>query len=105
MKRFLLDTGIAAHYVFRRHHIYDRARAEASTGNRIGICTPVLGELWYGVESSVTKEQNSRRLTRMLPDLLLWPFDEAAAAEFGRIAAFLKRIGRPMQQIDVQIAA
>jgi hypothetical protein len=37
MKRFLLDTGIASDYVNRRRGVFDRARQEASSGNRIGI--------------------------------------------------------------------
>jgi tRNA(fMet)-specific endonuclease VapC len=41
----------------------------------------------------------------MLPNLVIWPFDIAAAEEFGRIAAALRRSGRPMQQIDMQVAA
>jgi tRNA(fMet)-specific endonuclease VapC len=35
----------------------------------------------------------------------VWPFDLAAAKEFGRLQAFLRRTGRPMQEIDVMIAA
>jgi len=34
-----------------------------------------------------------------------WPFDRNAAEEYGRLAAELRRIGRPMQQIDIMIAA
>ena len=37
--------------------------------------------------------------------LTVWPFDERAAQEYGRLAAELRRIGRPMQQIDVMIAS
>jgi tRNA(fMet)-specific endonuclease VapC len=40
-----------------------------------------------------------------LAELVLWPFDEEAAYEFGELFLELRRIGRPMQQIDVQIAA
>jgi tRNA(fMet)-specific endonuclease VapC len=40
-----------------------------------------------------------------LPTLTIWPYNESAAAEFGRLAATLRRLGRPMQQIDIQIAA
>lgn len=36
---------------------------------------------------------------------MLWPYDKSAAAEFGRIFNVLKKMGRPMQQIDIQIAA
>ena len=35
----------------------------------------------------------------------LWPFDEAAAFEYGRLAAELRQIGRPMQTVDIMIAA
>ena len=41
----------------------------------------------------------------MLPDLILWPYDKPAAEIYGRLAAELRRLGRPMQQIDIQIAA
>ncbi len=34
-----------------------------------------------------------------------WPYTNEAAAEFGRLFAELRRVGRPMQQIDIQIAA
>jgi tRNA(fMet)-specific endonuclease VapC len=37
--------------------------------------------------------------------LKLWPFDEDAAFEYGRIHAELMRIGRPMQVVDMMIAA
>jgi tRNA(fMet)-specific endonuclease VapC len=35
----------------------------------------------------------------------VWPYDNKAAAEYGRIFAELRRLGRPIQQIDIQIAA
>jgi tRNA(fMet)-specific endonuclease VapC len=34
-----------------------------------------------------------------------WPFDKAAAYEYGQIFAGLKRLGRPIQQVDMMIAA
>jgi tRNA(fMet)-specific endonuclease VapC len=37
--------------------------------------------------------------------LTIWPFDERAAAEFGRLRAELRRLGRPMQVLDIMIAA
>src|SRR5207249_74503 len=80
-------------------------REEVARGNRIGIGIPVLAELLYGIELSVTREKNMQRLEIALPTLTRWPFTEEAAAEYGRLAAELKRRGRPMQQIDVQIAA
>src|SRR4051794_7583139 len=105
MRRYLLDTGIAGDFVHHRRGVYERARQEVQRGNRIGICPPVLGELWDGVEYSATRERNSVRLRQMLADLILWPYDQPAAEAYGRLAAELRRLGRPMQQIDIQIAA
>jgi tRNA(fMet)-specific endonuclease VapC len=35
----------------------------------------------------------------------VWPYTNQAAAEFGRVFAELRRIGRLMQQIDIMTAA
>ena len=40
-----------------------------------------------------------------MSQLVVWPYTSEAAAEYGRIFAELRRLGRPMQQIDIQIAA
>ncbi len=50
MRRYLLDTGPAQHLINRRRGVLDRVDEERHLGNRIGICVPVLGELWSGVE-------------------------------------------------------
>jgi tRNA(fMet)-specific endonuclease VapC len=65
----------------------------------------VLGELWSGVECSASRERNLRSLRKAISWLLLWQYTEEAAAEFGRIFAELKRAGRIIQQIDMQIGA
>ena len=75
------------------------------TGAKIGICTPVLGEIVGGLEGSGSREASWEIARRRLGKLICWPYDEPAAHEFGRIIAELKRIGRPMQQIDIQVAA
>jgi tRNA(fMet)-specific endonuclease VapC len=105
MRRYLLDTGPAQDFNNNRNGVRERVDAERHLGNRIGICTPVLGELWAGLEGSATRDRNLHRLRFGLSRLILWPYDERAAEEFGRIFAELRRIGRPMQQVDIQIAA
>jgi tRNA(fMet)-specific endonuclease VapC len=105
MTRFLLDTGIAGHYIAHRRGVFEKAREEVARGNRVGIGMPVLAELWYGVELSSTRDRNSQQLRRALPTLKVWPFTEEAAEEYGRICAHLKRLGRPIGRIDIQIAA
>ena len=105
MKRYLLDTGIAQDFSTRRNGVYERADRERSRGQRIGICVPVLGELWSGVEGSATRQRNLHLLRVALSRLVIWPYTLEAAEEFGRLFVELRRIGRPMQQIDIQIAA
>jgi len=105
IRRYLLDTGIAQDFQEDRHGVRDRAIAERRLGHRVGICVPVLGELWSGVECSASRERNLRSLRSAISWLLLWHYTEDSAAEFGRIFAELKRAGRVIQQIDMQIGA
>jgi tRNA(fMet)-specific endonuclease VapC len=105
MTRFLLDSGIANDYLNRQHGVYERARAELAKGNRIGIGTPVLGELLSGIERSASRERNLKRLKTNLAAWKLWSFDQSAAVEYGRIHAELVRKGRPIQTVDAMIAA
>jgi len=105
MTRYLLDTGIAGDFINGRRGVHERARAEVSKGNRVGIAMPVLAELVYGIELSDSRDRNMQRLRVALPALRVWPFDEKAAFEYGRIAAELRRSGRPMQVVDIMVAA
>ncbi len=105
MRRYLLDTGIAGLYIDRRRGVFERARSEVSQGNWIGIAHPVLAELAYRVEGSRNRERNLQRLKLAMASWKIWPVTEEAAFEFGRIAAELRRIGRPIGQNDVMIAA
>ena len=65
----------------------------------------MLGELWSGVEGSVSRERNRHRLSVVLLRLVVWPYTNEGAEQFGRVFAELRRIGRPMQQIDIMVAA
>lgn len=103
--RLLLDSGIANDFINRRRGIYERAQAEVSQGNPIGVVVPVLAELVAGIEGSTSRDRNMKSLLLALRSWRIWPFDAPAAFEYGRIQAELLRIGRPMQIIDIMIAA
>jgi len=105
MTRFILDTGIAGYFINNLRGVRPRAMAEVRRGNRIGVVVPILGELYFGVERSATRDRNLKLLLAALGHLTIWPYTDDAAEEYGRLAAELRRIGRPMQQIDIQIAA
>jgi len=105
MKKYLLDSGIAGDYLNKRNGVFEHARREKSKGNAIGICVPVLAELAYGMEKSITRDFNLRQLNAALPTLKLWPMEKSAAFEYGKLYAELVRAGRPIPLIDVMIAA
>ncbi len=104
-RRYLLDTGIAQDYQAKRAGVRERTIEHRKNGHRIGICVPVLGELGSGVACSASQDRNLPLLRQALATLLIWPYSPEAAEEYGRIFAELKRVGRVMQQIDMQIGA
>lgn len=104
-RRYLLDSGPAQDFLFQRRGVQERVEAARRAGAKISICTPVLGEIAGGLEHSGSRDASWEIARRRLGKLLCWPYEKPAALEFGRIIAELKRIGRPMQQIDIQIAA
>jgi tRNA(fMet)-specific endonuclease VapC len=105
VSRFLLDSGIAGDFMNRRNGVYERARDEGRRGNVVGVGVPILAELFYGAENSADPERTLQRLRINIPSWRIWPFTNEAAAEFGQIRALLRRIGRPMQVVDIMIAA
>jgi tRNA(fMet)-specific endonuclease VapC len=104
-RRYLLDTGTAQDYQDRRGDVRGRVLALRRSGHRVGICAPVLGELWSGVEFSSSPERNRQSLTEALRTLAIWPFSPEAAAAYGAIYAEMRQAGRVIQQIDMQIGA
>ena len=105
MKRFLLDSN-AVNEMMSKRDPFSRQLVEARhSGARIGTCEPVVAELLYGIEFSHSRDKNMIRLGRTLHLLYCWPLDRAASHAFGKIAAELRRIGRPMQTIDMMLAA
>jgi tRNA(fMet)-specific endonuclease VapC len=66
----------------------------------------VLGELYEGAFRSHDAVRHLRNVEkRVLPALTVLSFDLEAARVFGQIAAALNRIGRPVADADLQIAA
>jgi tRNA(fMet)-specific endonuclease VapC len=105
VSRYLLDTNAAADAMFRRRGVPERVKAARAAGHDIGIGIPVLGELYAGVEFSASRDRNLEVLRRSLKLFRLWPFTPEAAEVYGRLYAKLRRNGRTIQQVDLQIAA
>ena len=105
MTRYLLDTNAMGDFIDHRKGVDARVRNTRMRGAVMGPCMPVAAELFFGAEFSASRDINRPRVVRALSRIKCWPFERKAAEEYGRIAEELRRIGRPMQQIDIMIAA
>ena len=105
MRRYLLDSGVLNDYVRRHGDVVQRVKEATDRGIHVGTATPVVAELFGGAENSQSRERSLDRLRHALAPMIAWPFERTTAREYGRIFAQLRRMGRPMQQIDIQIAA
>jgi tRNA(fMet)-specific endonuclease VapC len=72
---------------------------------QIAISTITLAELEYGVVRSRYPDRNRIALLEFLVPSALLDFDQAAAAEYGRIRSLLESEGRPMGPMDLLLAA
>jgi tRNA(fMet)-specific endonuclease VapC len=104
-RRYLLDTGPAFDFLFRRRGVEVRVEDARRQGGKLGTCMPVLAEIVAGLEASDSREASWEIARRRLGRLICWPFDKRAAYEYGRVFAELKRRGRIIQQVDMMIAA
>jgi len=105
MRRYLLDTGAAGDWIDRRGATRDRAREMSLDGHVIGTCTPVLAELWAGVEYSQSREFNMVKLRHAVAQFTEWPLTTNAANVYGRIYAEMRKKGRKIGSNDLLIAS
>jgi len=101
--RILLDTN--AYTTWKRGHpdldeIVRRAE-------HVHLSSIVLGELFFGFRCGTRFDRNRRDVDELLrsPYVSLLPVTLVTADRFGRIAAALRRKGRPIPTNDVWIAA
>lgn len=88
-------------------------RGERSLVERLSILQPgdvaissiVRAELLYGARNSGKVSANLKRLEAFFAPLILHPFDERAADQYGILRAQLRKSGRPVGGNDMLIAA
>jgi tRNA(fMet)-specific endonuclease VapC len=65
----------------------------------------VLGELLYGAFNSVKYRENEQAVRKFLSQSVLIPIDEDIAIQYADIRLKLKKIGRPIPENDIWVAA
>ena len=101
---YLLDTNTCIGHLTGRAPVITR-RLERLSPTDVALCAVVKGELLFGAHKSARPSENLQRLMTFFAPLLSLPFDDVAAAVYGRIRATLERAGTPIGPNDLLIAA
>lgn len=99
---FLLDTDVCVHLLRNTSTPREPFRRYAK---RIGISAVTYAELRFGLERSVRRREAEENLERLCRDLDIVPFDQEAAAHYGKIRQELSRRGELIRPLDLLIAA
>lgn len=102
--KYMLDTNICVYIIKKRPERVLQRFMQQSPDN-LCISAITLAELEYGIENSSFPERNRLALAMFLSGIQVLPFDDAAAEEYGKIRAKLKKAGTPVGANDMLIAS
>ena len=100
---YMLDTNICIYAIKNKP---EQVLKKIKNNIHKGICISsiTLAELQHGVEKSAYPERNRAALLQFLSILDIMTFDDMAAAEYGKICAYLQKQGKPIGTMDMLIA-
>ena len=107
----LIDTNIVSEAMKLQPDRAVIAWMNAQAWDSVYLCTPVLAELRYGIERLARgrrKNLLAAGLDRVENEVYhgrILSFDQAAAANYGRLTVNREQQGRRMEQMDALIAA
>src|SRR5574337_1090745 len=102
--RYLLDTNICI-YIARHNPPAVRARFEQLSADALAMSVVTLGELQYGAQKSQARSKALAALERLQGAIQGMPLPQAAGEHYGQIRAALERVGQPIGNNDLWIAA
>jgi tRNA(fMet)-specific endonuclease VapC len=102
--RYLLDTNTLVYLANRRSDAVAARFARLRAGEVAMSCI-TYGELRYGAEKSVKREEALATLERLAERIRVLPLNAAASAEYGRIRKEAEEVGGPLGNNDTWIAA
>jgi tRNA(fMet)-specific endonuclease VapC len=102
MPRYMLDTNICIYLMKNQPEQVAKRFAECFVGDVV-ISAITFAELEYGVAVSANRARERRNLAALAEDILVMPFDSAAASAYGPIREATRE--RKKDQLDKLIAA
>lgn len=107
----LLDTNVISEILRPNGSQTARRWLDAQPTRSVYICTPVIGELRYGLEllePGARRTRLERAYERIPAELFvdrILVFDRVAAEYFGKLRAARRKAGKPINAMDALIAA
>ena len=101
---YLLDTNSWIHFL-KHHDSTIRSRLQILQPNDVASCSVVRGELLHGAEKYGNRDRRVAIVVQTLAPFESFPFDDEAAAIFGRLRHNLEVAGQTIGPYDLQIAA
>jgi tRNA(fMet)-specific endonuclease VapC len=101
--KYLLDTNICVCMLKHVPAVISNFTKKQEYGFAISSIT--LAELEYGVCNSNSYDKNRAALISFLPLVEILPFNTAAAMQYGKICASLRKKGTLIGSLDMLIAA
>jgi tRNA(fMet)-specific endonuclease VapC len=102
--RYLLDTNTAS-YVIKGNFPRVRERLMKTPMAEVGISAITEAELRFGVARKPAAVRLKLAVEEFLLRVETLPWDSEAAQQYGQIRATLERVGQPMGNLDMMIAA
>jgi tRNA(fMet)-specific endonuclease VapC len=99
--RFLLDTSVLVRVLRGVESLADRLDADAEAS----VPIIALGELYYGAMKSERRDENLARIDLLAAQMTVLACDRATALHFAELKDALRRVGTPIPENDVWIAA
>ncbi len=100
---YLIDTDWAVWWMRGRSEVVARLIARERDGLAISIVT--LAEIYEGIETAKDPNTAQPVLDNFLKLVTVIPFSQKVAAGFGTESARLRRLGQPLPDFDLVIAA
>ncbi|MGC4007243.1 MAG: type II toxin-antitoxin system VapC family toxin [Pirellulales bacterium] len=98
---YILDTNVVIALMESDASVLRRIKEPGSAF----FSVVVLGELTYGARNSSQVERNLLRIHDLLRGMTLLACDDSTAEQYGIVKAELKRLGKPIPENDIRIAA
>ena len=101
---YMLDTCILIH-IIRDQNLNIIEMMRRKTPGEICVSSVTVAEMEYGAAKSSKVDDNRDALYQFLSPLVILPFDQKAAYEYGLVRSHLERKGMVIGSMDMMIAA